>query len=383
MGKRLTIEYVKAETKRLTDGKYECLSDEYKNARGKLLFTCSRGKFLLSWKGFQNGRKGRYRIDGVDTQKLTIEYVKEETLRLTNGKCECISDEYVDSSFKLAIRCKCGYVYHPTWGNFQQGSRCWKCFGKKKKTIEYIMGYAASRGYELLSRKYANSKTPLVFKCPKGHTYKAMWNVFQQGRNCSECNRERKSGSTSPNYKGGVAKLNVPLYDTYASQIEFCEEVRRNPDNEDWLQVRCTNCNEWFMPKTTKVQSRIDGIKSIGRGENRFYCSDECKHSCPIFGQHKFPKGFKPEPTRDSALQREWRNLLLEERGYKCEKCGRTDVPIFAHHIDPVKCAPMFATDLDNGILLCEECHDGAHSLPNCSTTELRNYEFDPTSIYL
>ena len=52
----------------------------------------------------------------------------------------------------------------------------------KKKTIGFISGYAASKGYTLLSKEYINSKTKLLFKHPKGHEFYIRWNSFQQGR---------------------------------------------------------------------------------------------------------------------------------------------------------------------------------------------------------
>ena len=310
-------------------------------------------------------------------EKCEIDFIKGYA---ASKGYKLLSTEYVNSKTKLIFKCPDGHEFPMKWNDFQQGHRCPEHTGHRKKTIEEIREYVESKRHKLLSDVYINSKAKLLLKSPQGEEFLMSWNRFQKG---ARCPRHNNKGELNSNWRGGVSVLGIPLYDTYASKIEFCEEVRRDPNNEDWLQVRCTNCNKWLSPNVEGVRNRLKGVDDNKHGECRFYCSDECKHSCPIFGQHKFPKGFKPEPTRDSALQREWRNLLLEERGYKCEKCGRTDVPIFAHHIDPVKCAPMFATDLDNGILLCEECHDGAHSLPNCSTTELRNYEFDPTSIYL
>ena len=39
-------------------------------------------------------------------------------------------------------------------------------------------------------------------------------------------------------WKGGYNKKNIPIYDTYAPQIEWCEEVRRNKEDSNILEVK-------------------------------------------------------------------------------------------------------------------------------------------------
>ena len=48
------------------------------------------------------------------------------------------------------------------------------------------------------------------------------------------------SKSNHPSWKGGVKNNNIPLYDTYAQQIEWCEKVKRCIEDQNILEVKCT-----------------------------------------------------------------------------------------------------------------------------------------------
>jgi hypothetical protein len=184
--------------------------------------------------------------------------------------------------------------------------------------------------------------------------------------------RDRKGknvGDKSNWWKGGYHSNNVPMYDTYASKLQPYEQCRRNNNDQNIIEVKCVFCDKWYIPTVKEVRQRIDGINK--NDWCKFYCSDICKESCPIYHQVKYPKGHKPYYNR--PLQKEWASLVLEQNNneYICEICG--EYGHIAHHIDPVKCNPIESADIDNGIWLCESCHlNIVHQLPGCTFSELR-----------
>ena len=185
--------------------------------------------------------------------------------------------------------------------------------------------------------------------------------------------RPYNSGEQSHLWKGGVKARDIPLFDTYANQLNPIEETRRDPENYDILQVKCKNsgCRRWFTPKLNSVWNKIKAIKGKGTGEHNFYCSDGCKKNCSIFHQHKYPKDNKPYVTRNdqSAL----RKLVLERDGHRCQICGIHDIELVCHHINPVVQNPIESADMDNCITLCIICDKKVHKLPGCNYHELRN----------
>ena len=70
--------------------------------------------------------------------------------------------------------------------------------------------------------------------------------------------------------------------------------------------------------------------------------------------------------------------MVIDRDGLICEKCGKTkeeypDLVFVCHHIIPVKVDPIQSADIDNGIILCEDCHNWIHTnLPGCTYVELR-----------
>lgn len=87
-----------------------------------------------------------------------------------------------------------------------------------------------------------------------------------------------KQKENHPAWKGGVKEKNIPLYDTYAPQLEPVEQCRRQEKDPNILEVKCAYCGIWYTPKTGDVHNRI-----AREGCSLFYHSPECKIECPIF----------------------------------------------------------------------------------------------------
>lgn len=182
-------------------------------------------------------------------------------------------------------------------------------------------------------------------------------------------------------YKGGVKKKKLPLYDTYAERIVWMEDVRPyiNSDGLKLLQVKCTKCKEWFVPKLDNVKDRIRFIDGKRTAESRFYCSDGCKDTCPIYWKVKYPDGHNPRKYKNgirsytNAELSIWSQEVLSRANYICEICGGSAE--HAHHIQPKKLEPFFALDPENGLALCKKCHYERGHMDVCSTGNLANME--------
>jgi hypothetical protein len=199
----------------------------------------------------------------------------------------------------------------------------------------------------------------------------------EESKELMKINHADFSGDKHPNYKDGVKKKNIPLYNTYAHQLEPYEQCRRNINDPNILEVKCAYCGTWHIPKQSNVRNRINGIN---RGIYRLYCSNKCKQNCPIYRKIKYMEGYQPNNIR--PLQKDWAALVLEQNNneYVCEICGAPGN--IAHHIDPVACNPIESADIDNGIILCKECHNYVHQLPGCTISELRSFIISNTNTY-
>lgn len=174
----------------------------------------------------------------------------------------------------------------------------------------------------------------------------------------------------SKNWKGGITKLDLPLYDTYAEQLYPIEEVRRNPEDERLLQVKCTYCGAWIQPTLSQVIGRAKFLRGTGRAETRIYCKgNSCRSQCPIFGQKTWPKEYAPSTSRE--VQPELRKMVFERDNYQCQKCGAKGL-IHCHHIEPVAVNPIESADIDNCVTLCKSCHASMHHIHGCRNQDLK-----------
>jgi hypothetical protein len=189
------------------------------------------------------------------------------------------------------------------------------------------------------------------------------------GKSTKGYNYPNRKKENHPNWKGGYHSKGIPSYDTYAHRISYAEQVRRNEEDKNILEVRCAYCNKWYIPTLKSVRNRIDALKGSSTGEKRLYCSMSCKRECPIYYQMKFPKGHKKESSRE--VQPELRQIVFERDNWECKKCGSVE-SLHCHHIEGIELNPIESADIDNCITLCKECHKEIHSQEGCKRSDYR-----------
>ena len=183
-------------------------------------------------------------------------------------------------------------------------------------------------------------------------------------------NREYKYGNKHQWWKGGISKKNIPLYDTFANQINYAEKVR---NNDGRLEVKCTYCGKWFMPKTTNVQNRIGSLNGYYKGENRLYCSTTCKKECPIYRKQKYSAEENNTKQYSREVQPELRQMVLKRDNYTCQnpECKATE-SLHCHHKEGIRWEPLESADIDMCITYCKDCHKAVHKKDGCGYYEMR-----------
>ena len=164
-------------------------------------------------------------------------------------------------------------------------------------------------------------------------------------------------GELNANYRGGYFTNNIPTYELYSGRLKTYQECRRNRDDSNILEVKCTYCGKWFIPTTRDIYNRLQGIDNNDR--NRLYCSKTCKKECPMYRQQTKYKGKQGYLARE--VQPQLRQLVLERDDYMCEKCGRIE-SLHCHHIKAVSIDPIESADMDNCVTLCKMCQIGRAS---------------------
>lgn len=82
------------------------------------------------------------------------------------------------------------------------------------------------------------------------------------------------------------------------------------------------------------------------------------------------------ENPRSDAKTKAWVGAVKLRDGFQCKRCGSNE-RLNAHHILPICTDPELAYDINNGITLCESCHNAFHSkYGNSSIGHYECYEF-------
>jgi len=170
----------------------------------------------------------------------------------------------------------------------------------------------------------------------------------------------------------------LALYDTYINRTSYAELTRHDPRNEELLQVKCTYCGKWFNPTNLSVSHRIAGLEGKTRGENRLYCSKECKHLCPIYKKVKYSAEETNTKQLSREVQPELRQMVFERDEWTCIKCGET-VGLQCHHIDGILWNPIESADIDICVTFCVKCHKEAHKDEGCRYVDLQCRKIDNT----
>jgi len=222
-------------------------------------------------------------------------------------------------------------------------------------------------------------------KMSKSHKGKIL--SIEHKKKISEANKGKnnpmygKRGKENHKWKGGYSIKNIPLYDTYATQIDWCEPVRRNQKDLNTLEVKCTWCGKWFVPKKWSIDNRIQILHGNDnhRGEGRFYCSKECKKLCPIY--NKTVRGLIKDDAIKSGrinwkelrreVQPELRKMVFERDKWTCQKCKEKGGALHCHHIEGIRWEPLQSADMDMCVTVCKECHKEIHKIPGCGYQDM------------
>jgi len=186
---------------------------------------------------------------------------------------------------------------------------------------------------------------------------------------------KRMKAERNPSWKGGYSLKGIATYNEYSNKLTIDEDPQRHEADKNILTVICaySNCKKRFIPKLCDVQERIRALCGKNYGEQRLYCSEECKNSCSIFHKHSYQDDH-PKNSKKIYLEKDYqtfRSFVLDRDNYICQFCGEkaTDV----HHEKPQKLEPFFALDPDYAWSCCEKCHyEKGHKMgTECGTNNI------------
>jgi hypothetical protein len=137
----------------------------------------------------------------------------------------------------LKIICENGHIYDTSWNNIYNGSWCYECYNRKKKTLSDIKEFINENhaGARLISKKYKHNKEKLHLICEHGYDFKISWNQMSKGYWCN---------CFSKNKKITIERINNYI-DGYHSGSKLKSKEYNN--NNDKLFLVCEKCHNFSM----------------------------------------------------------------------------------------------------------------------------------------
>lgn len=299
---------------------YKLLSSEIKGNRELLDWECDKGhRFKQTWKNFKRVKTGCPEPECNPTARRKHEDVVEEFAREgytllshyksntqnlevicpygntfitqrarfvnSNQRCPCrnctksgvklnfsealeridqngfryVSGEFEGVESILTLKCKeAGHLVKRRIHKIEQ--QCPHCLENSlKHDIEDLEKIAAKDGYRILSSKYVDSQTPLLFECngispsgiiyPEKHQYYSVWWNFKKGKRCQECQKDKKTIEYIQDFiKGrGLILLSKEYVDS-KTHLEFKCKAKGHKFKKIWNSIQqdagCPRCQK-------------------------------------------------------------------------------------------------------------------------------------------
>ena len=282
-------------------------------------------------------------------KKLTIEYVKA-AIESFNGH-KLLSEVYVGCASKLEIMPPCGHLFWMSWKHFNEGHRCPECAHIKSnlaKTLnfEYVKAAIESfDGYKLLSEVYVGCASKLEIMSPCGHVFWMSWDNFKQGERCPKC--------------AGNLKL---LIEDIKAAIESFDGHKLLSE----VYVGCASKLEIMSPCGHVFWMSWDNFKQGGRCPE---CALKNNRGENHYNWNPNKTDEEREQGRNYPEKKKWVKAILKRDDHTCQSCNIRGGTLNAHHIAGWSTHKSERFNVDNGVTLCQPCHDSYH------------YDFNPSVI--
>ena len=284
-------------------------------------------------------------------------------------------DNYNSAHEKLSVLCKVANhgIFHASYANLYSGKGCPKCGNERvgdlkrfspQQALSNIQRVHGMRyGFPYIDTEYTGAYADLTVDCQIHGKFKLDYDHLMMGGGCPKCGLLR----------GYIKRRNVPHqaglcdYDNFYHRLTVDDHPSEGARGE--LQVQCKYCHRVIVPTAVQVRSRIGSLNGTNSGECNFYCSEECKQKCDVYGtrsdthilaQRINDYEAKVKLARNCQLETKTilRKQQIDQYGYHfCEKCGTPVENPELHHTIKVAKDPSGSITIAGQMLVCCICH--------------------------
>lgn len=272
-------------------------------------------------------------------QKNDMAYIKRTITELGYLFTENIDKEYINNKSHLTLICSNNHIRNISFNNVTRYKDCPAC--KKTRTkysYDEVKRVFEENGCILMSEIYKDNKSKLEYICCCGNISAINLHDFLGGHRCKRCT--------------GVEKYTIEEVYLIFSKEHCVLLEEKYQDNKTKMKYRCSCGGESIITLSNFMRGArcLSCYKKNNRKENHPSWN-------PLLTDQE------RENKRKFNEYSKWRINVFERDKYRCQICGDdTGGNLNAHHLDGYNWCIEKRIDVDNGITLCDICHDDFHS---------------------
>lgn len=229
----------------------------------------------------------------------------------------------------------------------------WDIAGNSRMTVWLKCDKKDYHIYQQAAQSFINGIGCPYCNYKKVHPYDSLGTLFPKAIELWSDKNEKSPYDFSP-HSGKRAWFKCPNN----KHEDFCRIIRDEID----YNFRCYECVK-------------DNMSADQSGENNHFWKGG------INGEN--------DTVRHRREYKNWRTLVYKRDNYTCQCCGKSGGRLNSHHVYPFADYEDLRFDVDNGITLCEDCHDSTkdgsfHNLygtHNNMPEQLREYILNKSNI--
>lgn len=229
---------------------------------------------------------------------------------------ELLSTKYIDSKSPLEFMCKEHGIFHQRYSRLKEGKGCVECRGLKKATYasrDFAIELAEKLGYELLDdNEIKLKKQKIKLRCPKHGVFWGSIDFLERGVGCPPCGTERMARKERTPYE--VVKK--AFEDSGKTLISTVYKEKHTP-----LAYICN--------KHPEMGIQYMSLHSVQKGEGCFKCGIEKRSGSNNVNW----KGGGSDITsflRGALFS--WKMELFRQSGWRCSITGKQGT-LNVHHL--------------------------------------------------
>lgn len=288
----------------------------------------------------------------MSNSKWNIEKAKKWLLD-QNSNLILLNEKWLTFNSKFNFKCKCGTEFERNWNNVYTKKMfcCNKCKNITLWNISKIKKWLKDNNLKtiILSKKYKNNESKLLFKCKCGEIFERNWSNLTQGKSffCLNCSRKEANKKSRKQWE---EILNIAK----SKGFEIISKEEDYINLKSKIKYICKK--HGIQEEEAKYITRFSGCKMCSNEDNS---RRKTREGNPCWNENLTDE--EREYKRNKSEYRFFSKLIFKRDNYTCQLCKKIGNKLNAHHLNSYDWYLEGRSDINNGVTLCKECHISFH----------------------